>query len=83
MAQVSSTRYFLDVVNFHKILFQELILFLNPSTRWFIFCAMQQVVNSLAMYCVKQYLLFIVNEAQYHQYYTIVGSKNTEIPFPI
>lgn len=68
MAEISSTRYFLDVVNFHETLFQKFFLFLNPSTWWFIFCAMQQVVNSLATYCVKQHLLFIVNEAQSHRY---------------
>lgn len=63
MAQISSTGYFLDVVNFHETLFQEFILILNPRTWWFIFYAMKQVFNSLAMCCVKQYLLFIVNEA--------------------
>lgn len=68
MAQISSTTYFLDVVNFHETLFQEFILVLSPNTWWFIFYAMQQVVNSLATNCVKQYLLFIVNEAQSHQY---------------
>lgn len=68
MVKISSTRYFLDVVNFHKTLFREFILFLNPSASWFIFYAMQQVVNISAMYCVEQRLLFIANEAQSHQY---------------
>lgn len=67
MAQISSTVSFLYVVNFHMTLFQEFILFLNPGTWWFVFYAMQQVVNSWATYCVKQYLLFIVKEAQSYQ----------------
>lgn len=68
MAQIFSTVSFLYVVKFHMTLFQEFILFLSPSTWWFVFYAMQQVVNSLATYCVKQYLLFIVKEAQSYQY---------------
>lgn len=60
----SQTRYFLDIVDFHDTLLQEFFLFLNPNTHWFIFYVMQWVVNSLAAYGVKQYLLlFILNEA--------------------
>lgn len=57
--------------------------FWTQATWWFIFYVMQQIVNSLVRYCVKQDLLFIINKAQSYQYYTMVGSKNSEIPFPI
>lgn len=47
---------------------------------------MQRVVNSLATYGVKQYLLlFVLNEALLVSAVlnSVVGSKNSEMTFPI